>query len=116
MDMRPENSMYRKHKVKMEHLDHVPSVIEAGDLLYSLDLKSAYFSVGVDPRLGTTMGFLWEGVYYRFKVLPFGFAGSPHAFVKIGRNMLKKWRAVGPGDWKKRFGACGHLSHCNVMY
>ena len=106
MDMRPENSMYRKHKVKMEHLDHVPSVIEAGDLLYSLDLKSAYFSVGVDPRLGTTMGFLWEGVYYRFKVLPFGFAGSPHAFVKIGRNMLKKWRAVGPGDWKKRFGAC----------
>ena len=36
MDMRPENAMYRKHKVKMEHLDHVATVIEEGDLLYSL--------------------------------------------------------------------------------
>ena len=45
MDMRPENAMYRKYKVKMEHLDHVPTVIAEGDLLYSLDLKSAYYSV-----------------------------------------------------------------------
>jgi hypothetical protein len=106
MDMRPENAMYRKYKVKMEHLDHVPTVIAEGDLLYSLDLKSAYYSVGVDPRLGATMGFEWEGEYYRFMVLPFGFTGSPYAFVKVGRNILKKWRAVGPGEWSKRFGAC----------
>ena len=39
-------------------------------------------------------------------VLPFGFTGSPYAFVKVGRNILKKWRAVGPGEWSKRFGAC----------
>ena len=56
MDMRPENSMYHKKKVKMEHLHHVPTVVEAGDLLWSLDMKSAYYLVGVDPRLGATMG------------------------------------------------------------
>ena len=33
MDMRPENNMYRSLKVKMEHLDHVPGIIEQGDLL-----------------------------------------------------------------------------------
>jgi hypothetical protein len=89
----------------MEHLDHVPTVVEAGDLLWSLDMKSAYYSVGVDPRLGATMGFEWQGRYYRFTVLPFGFTGSPYAFVKIGRNILKKWRAVGPGEWRRRFWA-----------
>ena len=105
MDMRPENSMYHKKKVKMEHLDHVPTVVEAGDLLWSLDMKSAYYSVGVDPRLGATMGFEWQGRHYRFTVLPFGFTGSPYAFVKIGRSILKKWRAVGPGEWRRRFWA-----------
>lgn len=106
MDMRPENSRYRKRRIKMEHLDHVASVVEPGDVLYSLDMKSAYYSVGVDPRLGVAMGFQWRGKFYRFKVLPFGFVGSPHAFVKIGRNILKKWRAVGPGEWRQRFGSC----------
>ena len=104
MDMRPENSMYRSLKVKMEHLNHVTSIIARGDLLWSLDLKSAYYSVGVDPRLGNCMGFEWQGQYYRFTVLPFGFKGSSHAFVKIGRNILKKWRAEGPGQWQQRFG------------
>ena len=42
MDMRPENDKYRSHRVRMEHLDHVPTIIEQGDLLYLLDLKSAY--------------------------------------------------------------------------
>ena len=103
MDMRPENSKYRSQKVKMEHLDHLPTILDPTDVMYSLDLKSAYYSVGVDERLGRTMGFTWRGKYYRFQVLPFGFKGSPHAFVKIGRNIVKKWRAQGPGDWHNRF-------------
>ena len=103
MDMRPENEMYWSLKVRMEHLDHVSTVVEPGDLLWSLDLKSAYYSVGVDPRLGNCMGFEWQGHFYRFTVLPFGFKGSSHAFVKVGRNILKKWRAVGPGQWQQRF-------------
>ena len=105
MDMRPENSKYHKYKVRMEHLDHVANIVEPGDLMYSLDMKSAYYSVGVDPRLGVTMGFEWKGSFFRFTVLPFGFSGSPHAFIKIGRNIIKKWRAVGPGQWQRRFGS-----------
>ena len=98
MDMRPENTKYRKFRVRMEHLDHVPTVFSPGDLLFSCDLKSGYYNVGVDPRLGRTMGFVWRGKYYRFTVLPFGFKGSSHAFVKIGRQVLKKWRAQGPNN------------------
>ena len=103
MDMRPENECYDAKKTRMEHLAHVPAVFTGRELLFSCDLKSAYYSVGVDPRLGRTMGFKWGGKFYRFTCLPFGFALAPYAFVKVGRQILKKWRAMGPGSWASRF-------------
>ena len=47
MDMRPENSRHFQKKVRMEHLAHFSSVFSPDMLLFSLDLKSAYFSVSV---------------------------------------------------------------------
>ena len=103
MDMRPENARHFSKVVRMEHLAHFPSVFSAGLLLFSLDLKSAYFSVSVDERLARTMGFEWGGHLYKFKCLPFGFKLAPYVFVKIGRQVVKKWRDQGPGDWRVRF-------------
>ena len=103
MDMRPENDCYDKKRVRMEHLGHLPTVFTGEELLFSCDLKSAYYSIGVDPRLGRTMGFEWEGRYYRFTCIPFGFVLAPWTFVKTGRQILKKWRAQGPGRWSTRF-------------
>ena len=105
MDMRPENECYDKKRVRMEHLSHLPAVFTGEELLFSCDLKSAYYSIGVDPRLGKTMGFEWEGQLYRFTCIPFGFALAPWTFVKTGRQILKKWRAQGPGRWSTRFDA-----------
>ena len=115
MDMRPENESYDKKRVRMEHLSHIPSVFSGDELLFSCDLKSAYYSIGVDPRLGRTMGFEWEGQYYRFTCIPFGFVLAPWTFVKTGRQVLKKWRAQGPGAWSTRFNSskfseASHLS------
>ena len=103
MDMRPENRCYEKKRVRMENLAHVPAIFTGQELLFSCDLKSAYYSVGVDPRLGRTMGLQWRGRYYRFTCIPFGFSLSPWVFVKTGRQILKKWRAQGPGDWAQRW-------------
>ena len=103
MDMRPENECYDKRRVRMEHLGHLPAVFTGEELLFSCDLKSAYYSIGVDPRLGRTMGFQWEGSFYRFTCIPFGFSLAPWTFVKTGRQILKKWRAQGPGRWATRF-------------
>ena len=102
MDMRPENAKYDKKRVRMEHLAHVPTVFSGNELLWSIDMKSAYYSVGIDPRLGRTMGFEWQGTYYRFTTLCFGFVLAPYVFTKVGRQMLKKWRAVGPSNWHAR--------------
>ena len=103
MDMRPENMAYRSKHVRMEHLGHFSSAFNEDGFFFSCDLKSAYFSVLVDIRLGRTMGFQWAGRFYRFTCLPFGFKLAPYAFVKIGRQILKKWRAVGPGTWEERW-------------
>ena len=103
MDMRPENTKYDKKRVRMEHLAHVPTVFSGNELMWSIDMKSAYYSVGIDPRLGRTMGFEWQGTYYRFTTLCFGFVLAPYVFTKVGRQMLKKWRAVGPSNW---YGRC----------
>ena len=84
-------------KVKMEHLGHFSSVFEADMLLFSCDLKSAYFALGVDDRTSRTMGFEWEGKYYRFTCCPFGWKMSSYSFVKTGRQVLRKWRQQGPG-------------------
>ena len=104
MDMRPENARHYPKKVRMEHLSHFSTVFTGELLLFSLDLKSAYFSVSVDERLARTMGFMWQGEYYKFTCLPFGFKLAPYAFVKVGRQVVKKWRYSGPGrDWHRRF-------------
>ena len=49
------------------------------------------------------MDFEWKGQLYKFKCLPFGFKLAPYVFVKIGRQVVKKWRDQGPGDWRVRF-------------
>ena len=102
MDMRPENSTYSDMRVRMEHLAHFSTIFEPGMLLFSCDLKSAYFSWLVDPRVSRTMGFMWKGKYFRFTCLPFGWKLSSYSFVKAGRQILKKWRAQGPGNWAER--------------
>ena len=43
MDMRPENVRHYPKKVRMEHLAHFSKVFSGELLLFSLDLKSAYF-------------------------------------------------------------------------
>ena len=117
MDMRPENSCYRSRRVKMETLSQFSSVFSpAAPWFFSLDLKSAYWSVGVAERTSQTMGFKWAGCFYRFCVLPFGWKCSSFCFVKLGRQVLKKWRAMGPGDWESRFAQVPELSGgCRAM-
>ena len=111
MDMRPENLLYDDKKVRMEHLGHFSSVFRPDMLLFFCDLKSAYFSLGVDDRTSRTMGFVWRGKAYRFTCCPFGWKMSSYSFVKTGRQILRKWREQGPGDWITR---CTEWQHSAI--
>ena len=120
LDMRPRNKMYAKRRMRMETLANLPDILRPGDFMWILDLKSAYYSVGVQDQLGECMGFMWRNVYYKYKVLPFGFSLAPYVFVKIGRQIVKSWRAKGPGKWSSRFlpadrGVMSHQSRCMLF-
>jgi hypothetical protein len=103
IDMRPENSEYKDLRCKLEHLLHFQDCFSAGDMLISLDLKSAYHHCEVHPALARRMGFKWCGKCYIFLVIPFGFKLSPYTFIKLTRQFIKKWRRFGPAQWRQRF-------------
>ena len=103
MDMCPENGKYHTQQVHMEPLSHFSSIFTEDDCLFLCNLKSAYFSVLVDICVGCTMGFKWGNKWFKFTCLPFGWKMAPYAFIKIGRQILKKWHAVGPSEWESQF-------------
>ncbi len=49
----------------------------------SLDLKDAYFHIQVAPIYRRFLRFVFEGVAYQYKVLPFGLCLAPHTFIQF---------------------------------
>ena len=53
-----------------------------GQWLTSLDLKDAYFHIGIDPADRRYLRFCHNGTAWQFTVLPFGLSTSPRVFTK----------------------------------
>ena len=54
----------------------------------SLDLKDAYFHIGIDPAYRCYLRFCHNGTAWQFTVLPFGLSTSPRVFTKILKPVL----------------------------
>ena len=59
------------------------------------DLKSSYAHVAVNPCFWKYLGFLWEGKWYHYRVLPFGLASSPFFFCKLLLPCIQSLRRQG---------------------
>ncbi len=57
-----------------ERLADLPQYLEQDDLLVVLDAKSGYHHIGVAPEHRRYLCVHFEGVTFRFNVLPFGVA------------------------------------------
>ena len=57
--------------------------MQENDLLTTIDLKDAYFSVPMCSEHHAYLSFSWENVYYAFTCLPFGLNSAPRTFTKI---------------------------------
>ena len=49
----------------------------------SLDLKDAYYTVGVNPSHRKYLRFIWKNVLYQFTCLPNGLSSCPRKFTKL---------------------------------
>lgn len=82
LDLRALNSYLRRYKFRMLTHSALIRLIRPGDWFTSIDLKDAYFHISIYPPHRKYLRFLFQGVAYEYKVLPFGLSLSPRVFVK----------------------------------
>ena len=54
-----------------------------GDWAFTIDLEDAYFHISVQKEHRKFLRFIFQGVHYQYRVLPFGLAIAPRIFTKI---------------------------------
>ena len=79
----------------MENVKLVKDIMQGNDLLTSLDLKDAYFSIPMCSDHHNYLTFSWENVYYAFTCLPFGLSSAPRIFTKVMKPVLAVARSEG---------------------
>ena len=72
----------RRYSVSLE------PCLQQGQWLTSLDLKDAYFHIGIHPADRRYLRFCHNGTSWQFTVLPFGLSTSPRVFTKILKPIL----------------------------
>ena len=72
----------------METPRSILRALQQGQWLTSLDLKDAYFHIGIDPADRRYLRFCHNGTAWQFTVLPFGLSTSPRVFTKILKPVL----------------------------
>ena len=67
----------------METLQSIIRLVEKNCYMASLDLKDAYYMVGVSPSHRKYLRFMWKDVLYQFTCLPNGLSSCPRKFTKL---------------------------------
>ncbi|GLC60617.1 hypothetical protein PLESTB_001648500 [Pleodorina starrii] len=94
-DARYLNKLVVTPSFKYETLAGLGTVLQPGDYLFTVDLKSGYHHLDIHPDFWRYLGFMWEGKYYVFTQLPFGLAPACWAFTKLTRELQTLWRSEG---------------------
>ena len=69
--------------------------VRPNDWMFSLDFKSGYHHIKLKESSRKYFGFQWEGVYYTFNVLPFGWNVTPYVFNTLSTILVAFLRERG---------------------
>ena len=94
-DLRRLNRHIRYRRFRLEGLRTAIPLLRKGDWMTSLDLKSAYTHVAIRERERKWVGFIYDGVAYRYNALPFGLSSAPRLFTKMLRPAVRRLREEG---------------------
>jgi hypothetical protein len=89
LDLRALNKATRDITFKMEDARVVRDIARRGDYATSIDLKSAFNHVPVNPKAIPYLTFRRKGRCFTWKGMPFGAKHSPLIFTKIMKVVLK---------------------------
>jgi hypothetical protein len=93
-DFRHLNSFCTPCKFKQEDIRNVEQVVKEKDFFTSIDLKDGFYHVPVNKDYQKYFSFYFEGKYYSYVVLPFGFSLSPYFFAKVLRPVVTYLRSL----------------------
>ena len=83
IDLRPLNRYCRKLGCRFETLKSLQYLSRPGDWAVSMDISDGFHCIEVAKEHRKYMTFNLMGCVMRHRVLPFGWTGSPHCFVKV---------------------------------
>jgi hypothetical protein len=95
LDLRYVNGFLDIASFKYESIKEVIHLAKFRDFLFTVDLKTGYHHVDIDPQFWQFLGFEWKGRYYVFCQLPFGLATGCYVFAKILKQLVQYWRRLG---------------------
>ena len=96
-DYQPEEAESVSQNFTLQDGKHssLRDVLRRKDCMVKIDLKDAYLTVPVHPSHRRLLRFIWKGIRYQFKVLPFGLSTAPRTFTKLLRPVAAKLREQG---------------------
>ena len=83
IDLSCLNRFIALEKFKMETTRSIRESILPGEWAVSIDLTDAYLHVPIHHSSRKYLRFLFDGVVYQFRVLPFGLSTAPFVFTKL---------------------------------
>lgn len=95
IDLSPLNKKVVTPRFKMETAKSIRMAIQRGDFATSIDLKDAYFHVPMNKASWRYLRFVWRGIVYQFKALPFGLSPAPYIFTRITKPVAALARGKG---------------------
>ena len=95
LNLKGLNQFVTYHHFKMETLQPIVRLVEKNCYMASLDLKDAYYMVGMNPSHRKYLHFIWKNVLYQFTCLPNGLSSCPRKFTKLLKPPLTELHKKG---------------------
>ena len=95
LDLRLLNAACTRLGYKNEDIKLAADLVQKDDQMITVDITNGFHHVLIRPQDRDYFGFCWRHVYYRWRVLPFGWTCSPYYFCKILRPLMSYLRTNG---------------------
>ena len=89
------NDHVEKITFKMETLKSALQMIRPGCFFSKVDLKEAFYSIGINRQFQKYLKFLWQGTLYVFTCLPNGLSTASRIFTKVLKPVFAALRKMG---------------------
>lgn len=93
VDYRNLNKVTHKDVYPLPRIDDALDCLHGAQYFSSIDLRSGYWQISVDPMDREKTAFITPDGLYQFKVMPFGLCNAPATFERMMDSLLRgyKW-------------------------